>query len=108
LPNRHIVLSVLLFQEPDRPDVWIIQALERDIAAFGADVESAKRAFERTVSAYLTHTPPLTDPLSQLKPAPAMFWDMWRSRAAETVQAERMPSIPAFMMPVVSHEPLQA
>jgi hypothetical protein len=109
LQAKHIVLSVLFFKDPNDSGTWIAQALERDIAAFGPDIEQAKRAFERTVSGYLTADVRTTpEPLGCLQAAPIRFWEIWFRVASMTVEAERMPSIPAFMMPVVTYDPIQA
>jgi hypothetical protein len=104
---KRVVLRVLLFHDP-HSESWIAQALERDIAAFGADVEEAKRAFERTVSGYFTLLEGNPRGLEVLKPAPDVFWDTWERVASERMQAERMLSIPAYMMPAVTNDPLPA
>jgi hypothetical protein len=107
LAPRHIVLSVLFFQEAQ--GVWVAQALERDIAAYGPDLAQAKRAFERTVSGYLVVAEQQhLEPLASLKPAPTPFWEAWIRLVESTPLVERMPSIPAFMMPAVSYDPIQA
>ncbi|MEO7890510.1 MAG: hypothetical protein ABIW19_10960 [Vicinamibacterales bacterium] len=95
---------MLIFRDPHDSATWIIQALEHDIAAFGNDVEQAKIAFERTVSAYLTRG----TSLASIRPAPNVFWEVWEHVASLTPAVERMPSIPAFMMPVVTYDPLPA
>lgn len=106
MSDKHIVLSVLLFQAEG---AWIAQALEHDISASGPDIEHAKLAFERTVGGYLTlaerHG---VEPLANLKAAPLQFWSIWNRLAQETLPAERMLSIPAFMMPVVTYDPIPA
>jgi hypothetical protein len=101
---------VLLFQDPTEPGTWIAQALERDIAAHGSDVSSARTAFERTVAGYVKQlgTGQDIDPLSSLQPAPLIFWDLWNRTVSASVQAERISTIPAFLIPVVTHESLPA
>ena len=107
LSARQILLRVLFFCDPSDPDTWVAQALEHDIAAHGSDVGRAKVAFERTVAGYfklaLKHH---QEPLASLMPAPAVFWETWKDAAQQKVQAERMPSVDAYMLPVVTHEPL--
>ena len=104
--TKRIVLCVLLFEANGG---WVAQGLEHDISASGPDVERAKRAFERTVSGYLQAARKLQiEPLSNLKQAPDVYWQAWESEAARNQMAERMPSVPYFMLPVVSHEPLPA
>jgi hypothetical protein len=102
-------LSVLFFQEHG---LWVAQALERDIAAFGRSIEEAKKAFEQTVSGYVqVGLKQGKAPLSSLGPAPNVFWEIWNRLVQPHPDTERMPSIPsvpAFMIPVVSHDPLPA
>ena len=89
--------------------MWVAQALEHNIAAFGPDIEHAKRAFERTLSGYLEIAAKYhREPLADLKPAPPVFWNIWNQLVERSVSAERMPSIPAFMIPVVTYDPLPA
>ena len=85
---RHIVLSVLFFREPDDPDTWVAQALERDIAAHGKSIEQAKLAFERAVGGYLRlAVKHHKEPLAMLKPAPEPFWSAWeRATGKKTVE----------------------
>jgi hypothetical protein len=107
---HHILLSVLFFRDPDDPDTWIAQGLERDIVAHGADINLAKVAFERTVSGYIQMAARYQQtPLTSLKPAPDVFWDKWRSSLTGAhPRAERMPSIDAFMLSAVANDPIQA
>jgi hypothetical protein len=104
---KRVVFCVLLFHD-SQSDCWVAQALERDIAAFGPDVEQAKRAFERTVSGYFTLLDQHPRGLEALRPAPDVFWEAWERVASERMEAERMPSIPAYMLPAVTHDPLPA
>jgi hypothetical protein len=100
---------VLFFREAHDPNTWIAQALEHDIAAHGEDVERAKLAFERTVSGHLQLAAKYhQEPLASLQPAPNIFWDLWKLRAEKTVEATRISSSAAYMLPVVSNDPLQA
>jgi hypothetical protein len=106
---RHLYLSVLFFPDHTDPNVWVAQALEKDIAATGQGIEGAKRAFERTVGAYFALSAKYQkEPLSTLGPAPDQFWTVWRLVAAEKLAAERIPSVPAFMLPAVSHDAVSA
>jgi hypothetical protein len=99
----------LFFRDPDDPKTWIAQALERDIAASGPDIASAKRAFECTVSGYLQLSAQQhIEPLASLRPAPGIFWEFWNKGAPEAPPSERLPSIPAFMIPVVTYDAVQA
>jgi hypothetical protein len=107
--NRHILLSVLFFQEQDNPDVWIAQALEHDIAAYGPDIPAAKRAFVYTLSGYIKYAERhQQEPFATVDPAPDFFWGIWRQLvdAQTTPVAEPLHALPAFMIPAVSHEPL--
>jgi hypothetical protein len=99
-----------LFQDPSDPNVWVVQALERDIAASGPDIHRAKLAFERTVSGYITLAAKhQLEPLASLKAAPDVFWDIWDRIAGQAgASLEQMPSIPAYMIPVVSNDPIPA
>ena len=107
--DRHILLSVLFFHEPDNPGVWVAQALEHDIAAYGPDLPSAKTAFERTVVGYFQlAVARQQEPLSSLKPAAEVFWRIWREKATQEPRAERVPSLDAFMVQAVTHEPISA
>jgi hypothetical protein len=110
VPARDIVLRVLFFRSPDNPNTWIAQALEHDICASGGpDIEHAKRAFEETLRGYFSLSERHhVEPLSTLKPAPAWAWDTWKMLAQAKLQAERVPSIPAYMMPVVQYDALPA
>jgi hypothetical protein len=109
LSAGNIVLRVVIFQERHDPNTWVAQALERDIAAYGPDIERAKRAFEDTVSGYIhlaeKHG---QEPLATLKPAPKLFFDLWKSMARPQETAELIPSVDLYMLPVVSHDPLPA
>lgn len=105
------MLRVLFFQDRPHhgPPVWVAQALERDIAAFGPDLEAAKLAFERTLSGYLEIAADQhTIPLASLAEAPDIFWEIWNRVVPSHVQAERMPSIPAFMVPAVTYDQVSA
>lgn len=85
--------------------MWVAQALEKDIAATGRGMDRARQAFERTVEAYFALSAKYhTEPLSTLGPAPEPFWLVWERIVTRTVEAERIPSVPAFMLPVVSHD----
>ena len=104
---------MLFFQDSRDPDIWNAQALEHDIAAFGADVAQAKRAFEATVSGYLRladHN--RADPLAMLKPAPMAFFEAWNTiaqqqvAARQQVGAEWIPSVETWMLPVVTYDPI--
>ena len=112
MSDRHILLSVLFFQEPDSPDVWIAQALEHDIAAYGVDIPAATRALVRTLKGHVqVEARRNREPLSTLRPAPDMFWTIWRQRIdarQSPTPAESLQPFPAFMIPAVSHEPLSA
>jgi len=109
LSSHQILLRVLFFREAHNSDTWIAQALEHDIAAHGEDIEHAKLAFERTVSGYfLLAAKYHQEPLASLKPAPSIFWEIWKTRATATVEAKRISSSAAYMLPVVSNDPLQA
>jgi len=89
--------------------IWVAQALELDIAAHGSNVEQAKRAFERTLSGYVVMATKIGKaPLSNLKPAPDIFWEAWKRVALDTVSGERMPSVDTYMLPVVTDEPLSS
>lgn len=110
MSDKHILLSVLFFQEPHDPDVWIAQALEHDIAAYGVDVPAATRALARTLSGYfLLAERHHREPFTTLRPAPDIFWQIWR-RLIEAqpapVAAEPLTALPAFIFSAVSHEPL--
>jgi hypothetical protein len=35
-----------------------------------------------------------------------VFWDVWARAVNENMSAERIPSVPAYMIPVVTHEPI--
>jgi hypothetical protein len=106
--EKHIFLSVLFFQEPETPDVWIAQALEHDIAAYGPDVASATRAFVKTLSGYIALAAKHhREPFAGVRPAPDEFWTVWRRIVAGHAPAiEPLTALPAFMIPAVSHEPL--
>lgn len=108
MSNRHFFISVLFFPAPDLPDTWIAQGLEHDIAAQGATIEQAKYAFEATIWGYLKYGRG-KHPLKQLRPAPDIFWQIWEQMVeAPTMQAERLPSVPAYMMTAVTHDPISA
>jgi hypothetical protein len=109
LSDRPILLRVLLFREPHDPDTWVAQALEHDIAAFGRDVEQAKRAFEKTVYGYIELAHRYQQrPFETLRPAPEGFWEIWQKVAGErTMPAEPIPFIPGHMIPAVTDEPVQ-
>ena len=103
----HLVLSVLFFQE--RPGVWVAQALERDIAAQGPDVEAARVAFERTIAGYLKLDARLNrEPLSALKPAPKDYWAMWErvqhKELQEPLFAHEAAVPPAYVIRAISNE----
>src|SRR5262245_49865832 len=101
---RHFILSVLFFQEDDQ---WIAQALEHDLAAHGATLADAKVAFERTLAGYFELAKQHhQEPLATLKPAPAEFWEAWKRVVRRNVEVEQVPSIDAYMVPAVSHEPI--
>jgi hypothetical protein len=105
--DRHFVLSVLFFK--DHAGEWNAQALEHDIAASGSDIDAAKRAFEKTVSGHVLLCRKYhREPLSGLKPAPRMFWLAWAKVATEKMSTEKMLSLPAFMIPAVTYEQIQA
>ena len=105
---RHFYLSVLIFQES--PGAWVAQGLEHDIAAHGADVETAKVAFERTLAGYFTMSlKSRREPLASLPgPAPEQYWEAWRKvteRQTEKVPASDDPSIPpAYIVQAVTNE----
>jgi hypothetical protein len=89
--------------------MWIAQGLEHDIVAQGRSIEQAKHAFEATLWGRLQlATQHDLSALASVPPAPAMFWEIWDRANAATIQAERMPSIPAYMMPVVTHDTVPA
>lgn len=110
MSEKHILLSVLFFQESDSPNVWVAQALQYDIAAYGVDIPAAKRAFAHTLRGHLIlaerhHR----EPFLNLRKAPDMFWTIWQRLIDEQqtpVSAESLRTFPAFMIPAVSHEPL--
>jgi len=98
------VLRVLIFRD-NHANARVIQALERDIAAYGPSVEAAKTAFERTLSGHFAldrrrNRPPL----SALKEAPAVFWDAWARASKARMDAEAVPHIDAYMIPAITDE----
>jgi hypothetical protein len=105
---RHIVLSVLFFRDSRDPEVWVAQALERDIAAHGKTVEQAKLAFERTVAGYLriaakNHQ----EPVASLKPAPEHFWSAWeRATGKKTLELPHVDAAipPAYVIQAITNE----
>lgn len=101
-------LRVLFFRDLQDPDTWVAQALEHDIAAHGGDIEQAKVAFERTLSAYIQLAHKYQEePLAKLVPAPRVFFDIWQAVAKPKVQAELIRSAHLYMLPVVTHERVQ-
>jgi hypothetical protein len=79
------IFRVVLFPDPFNADVWIAQAIERDIAAHGGDIEEAKRAFIHTVEGYaMLANRHDVEPFSTLKPAPQVFWDIWNRLAEQS------------------------
>jgi hypothetical protein len=107
--DKHVLLSVLFFQEPENPDLWIAQALEYDIAAYGPDIAAAKHAFTRTLEGHvLLAERQNREPFSGLKRAPDVFWTVWRNLidAKEPPAMEPLKPSPAMMIPVVSHDPV--
>jgi hypothetical protein len=107
---HHIVLSVLLFRRASDPETWIAQALEHDIVAHGPDLERAKLAFERTVLGYFQLAKKYQQPpLASLDRAPQIFWDRWNELAQRQCgPVERIPALSAYMLPVVTNDPLPA
>ena len=99
----NVVLRVLLFRDPYDQSTWIAQAIDHDIAAHGADIDEAKRAFIHTVEGYVMLADKHNqEPLANLKPAPQPFRDIW-NRLAEESRVERMAPA-AFMLPVVTYD----
>jgi hypothetical protein len=108
--DNHILLSVLLFQEPDHPNAWIAQALEYDIAAYGADIEAAKRAFARTLQGHVTMSARYNRALfAGVEKAPNVFWAAWRRAMTDQhPPVESLNPSPVFVIPAVSYEPVSA
>jgi hypothetical protein len=48
------------------------------------------------------------EPFERLQPAPQVFWDIWQKQAPEQVHLERVESVPAFMLPVVTYDEIPA
>jgi hypothetical protein len=110
LVSHPFFLRVLFFREPHHPDTWIAQGLEHDLAAFGKDVEQAKRAFEHTVSGYIMLANRNgQEPFEKLRPAPRMFWDIWTKETAQrALTGEPILALPGYMLTAVTDERLQA
>jgi hypothetical protein len=90
LGSDSIVLRVLFFRDPTDPGIWNAQALERDIAAFGKDLEQARRAFEATVRGYFRLAEQRhEEPLVSLKPAPTIFVDAWNQNVRRQIEARQ-------------------
>lgn len=104
-----MLLSVLFFQEPDQPDTWVAQVLEYDIAAFGKDIQSATRALTQTLRGHVLAAERRNiEPFSTVQKAPDMFWTLWDTviQSEGKPAVESLPTIPAYMIPAVSHEPV--
>jgi hypothetical protein len=105
---RHVVLSVLFFQE--RPGMWVAQALEHDISGSGPSIEKARIAFERTVFGYLKlDAQHKREPLSTVNRAPQGFWDIWENLRQAKMDAEEIRMAdssvpPAYMISAISNE----
>jgi hypothetical protein len=102
---------VLFFRE--QSGAWVAQALERNIAAHGQNIEQAKVAFERTVDGYLKLDAKLQrEPLSALAPASEQYWAAWErvaNKELETRLTSDEPAIPpAYMIKAITNESLSA
>jgi hypothetical protein len=109
---RHIVLSVLLFQEGD---AWVLQGLEHDLAAQGPSIELAQRAFLDALHGQLRLDQQANRaPLAQLPRAPMEYWYAFDRAMTKqlvtpaTVPAQadvtmRMP--PAYMIQAITDMP---
>ncbi len=85
--QHHLVLRVLLFE--DCHGVWVAQALEHDIAAYGSSVANVKAAFERTLYGYVQlDVTYRRTPLASLPQAPSEFWDTWDRVSSVSMPAE--------------------
>ena len=105
---KHLVLSVLFFQELGRPGVWVAQGLEHDIAAYGESIEQAKRAFERTVQGYFQLAAKYQqEPLASLQPAPDPFWSAWErvaTKKTEALHSADPATPPAYVIQAITTE----
>ena len=83
------------------------QGLEHDIAAFGKDIEQAKRALLRTVSGYIEMARRSDQPpFASLGPAPDSFWLTWeKATRHRELMPEPMP-MPGQMIPAVTYDPV--
>lgn len=102
---------MLFFRDPNIPNTWIAQALERDVAASGKSVDEARVAFEQTIRGHVLMAAKLKrEPLEGLAEAPELFWSAWE-RATSKHQPELAhfhPSIPpAYVIQAVTDETLQ-
>jgi hypothetical protein len=104
---RHLYLGVLFFRDT-ATGMWNAQALEYDISANGPTVEHAKKAFERTIDAYLQQDARhQREPFSTLTRAPQVFWDVWervtqKQTESLSVSGDEMP--PAYVIQAITEE----
>ena len=83
-PDGHVALRAVAFRGGD---VWVVQGLEYDIAAFTSDPSQAPDAFMRAVVENACICEQLGhEPFHGLKPAPQHFAEMW-SQARSTLRS---------------------
>lgn len=70
-----VELNVFVFK--DEFGDWVLQALERDIAAQGATLSEAREAFVEVMNGQMIlDMEEGREPLSLIPPAPQLFWDL--------------------------------
>ena len=90
--NVEVQLRALLFQEGD---VWVVQGVEYDICAHGADIPKARLAFERALVEHCLILEHLgRKPMEGVPPAPDRFWAMFED-ADEELQRVKAPTYPS-------------
>lgn len=79
-------LRVLSFQEGD---IWIAQAIERDICVQASSEEELVRRFELTLESEIRESQERGDKefLESIPPAPKHFRDLWLSRESKQVKS---------------------
>lgn len=77
-PAKHS-LRVVIFKDGD---MWVAQALERDLCAQGRDLKTVHARFLATLRAEIEHAMELgIEPLQNLDVAPERFQEMWKNRS---------------------------